>query len=113
MISIHATPMGRDRKFKIHEHIGCISIHATLTGRDVLHPALWYLLHYFNSRDPHGPRSKKVDPEKPPPSNFNSRDPTGRDGNMQRISGLFVISIHATTRAAMVMSPGPLKERKF
>ena len=29
-------------------------------------------------------------------SHFNSHDPTSRDGNMQQISGLFVISIHAT-----------------
>ena len=89
----------------------CFNSH-DLPGRDLVLGAFRLRAPDFNSRD-RTDRDSFLACIRAAISHFNSRDPTGRDGNMQRISGLFVISIHATTRAAMVMSPGPLKERKF
>ena len=56
VISIHATPTGRDLSESIAYLSGFISIHATPTGRDCSATASSNSVTNFNSRDPYGPR---------------------------------------------------------
>ena len=58
VISIHATPTGRDLSESIAYLSGFISIHATPTGRDCSATASSNSVTNFNSRDPYGPRCR-------------------------------------------------------
>ena len=82
--------------FIVQQTIRCLPFQIRTTPRVVIqrfHFCTVYL--YFNSRD-RTDRDSFLACIWAAISHFNSHDPTGRDGNMQQISGLFVISIHAT-----------------
>ena len=95
VISIHATPTGRDLGAVYDDVIILISIHATPTGRDRFLQRQWSVLQNFNSRDPYGPRCRDLRKTIMFSISIHAT-PTGRDCYTDKHQETENISIHAT-----------------